>query len=99
MRVRWLPAALSNLERQLGHIAAEDPRAAARVARRVREAVANLGSYPAAGRMGRVPGTRELVVSGTPFVIPYRVAARRVEILRVFHSSQQWPDELPGENP
>lgn len=93
-----MPAALGNLERQLQRIAAEDPRAAARVARRVREAVGNLASYPAAGRVGRVPGTRELVVSGTPFVIPYRVAARRVEILRVFHASQLWRDEMDGEN-
>jgi len=91
--------ALGNLDRQLGHIAAEDRQAAARVARRVREAVEHLAKYPEAGRPGRVEGTRELVVPDTPFVIPYRVAARRVEILRVFHSSQQWPGELPGENP
>ena len=99
MRVRWLPTALGNLDRQLDRIAAEDPRAAARVARCVREAVEHLAKYSAAGRPGRVEGTRELVVPDTPFVIPYRVTARRVEILRVFHSSQQWPDELPDDNP
>ena len=81
MRVRWLPETLGNLDRQLDRIGAEDPRAEARVARRVREAVEHLAKYPAAGRSGRVEGTRELVVPDTPAAIRYRVAAHRVEIM------------------
>jgi len=38
--------------------------------------------------------TRELVVSGTPYVLPYRIVGNTVHILRVFHSARRWPDEL-----
>jgi plasmid stabilization system protein ParE len=41
-------------------------------------------AHPASGRSGRVPGTRELVISGTPYVVPYSVHGETVEILRVF---------------
>jgi plasmid stabilization system protein ParE len=43
---------------------------------------------------GRVHNTRELIVSGTPLIIPYRVKNKNVEILRVFHSAMQWPEEI-----
>ena len=46
------------------------------------------------GRAGRVPGTRELPIPHTPFVIPYRVNADSVEILRVYHHSQRWPEHF-----
>jgi toxin ParE1/3/4 len=38
-----------------------------------------------------VHGTRELVVSGSPFIVVYRVKGKRIELLRVLHSSQHWP--------
>jgi toxin ParE1/3/4 len=41
--------------------------------------------------IGRVPGTRELVIPGTPYIVPYRVRANAVEILRVFHAARKWP--------
>ncbi len=43
------------------------------------------------GRLGRIPGTRELVVAETAFIVPYRVRDATVEILAVFHGSRQWP--------
>ena len=46
------------------------------------------------GRSGRVIGTRELVVSGTPYVIPYRVKEDRLEWIAVFHGKQRWPERL-----
>jgi toxin ParE1/3/4 len=57
-------------------------------ARRIWESTARLASFPASGRPGRVPDTRELVVP--PYIIPYRVRDGRVEILDVFHSAQNW---------
>lgn len=39
-------------------------------------------------------GTRELVVPGTPFIVPYRVIQNRIEIIRVLHTSQLWPAQL-----
>ena len=43
------------------------------------------------GRVGRAPETRELVVPGTPFVIPYRATDDRVIILAVLRAEQNWP--------
>ena len=55
------------------------------------EGVENLQLLPNMGRPGRLPHTRELVVSGTPFIIPYTVTGRGIEIIAVLHGSQKWP--------
>ena len=60
----------------------------------VEAAVRRLGNNPQLGRIGRVPGTRELVVSDTPYLIAYRIRPDAVVIERLFHSAQRWPDEL-----
>ena len=46
------------------------------------------------GRVGRVEGTRELVVAGTAYLIPYRIKGDDVQLLRVFHEAQKWPNKL-----
>jgi toxin ParE1/3/4 len=46
------------------------------------------------GRPGRVTGTRELVVDGTPYILPYRVRNRVVQILRVLHGARRWPQRF-----
>jgi plasmid stabilization system protein ParE len=94
MRIRWLRKALQNLTSEADYIARDDPAAAARTAVRIFEAVEQLVMFPALGRPGRVVGTRELVVTGTPYIIPYRVRGGDVEILRVFHAARKWPEEL-----
>lgn len=92
MRVRWLRTALRTLDDQADHIARDDPAAARRALDRVRLAVETLTKYPAMGRPGRVPLTRELVVPGTPFVVVYRVRSD-VEVIRVLHGAQSWPPD------
>ncbi len=94
MRVRWLRRALRNLDEEADYIARDDPDAAARMVQRIATAVEQLTTHPASGRIGRVPGTRELIVSGTPYIVPYRVRGDAVEILRVFHAARKWPDKL-----
>jgi toxin ParE1/3/4 len=91
MRVRWLRKALRNLDEEATYIAADDPAAARLVVQRILEAVAQLDEQPGLGRPGRVPGTRELVVSKTRFIVPYRVHGDTVEVLRVFHTSRRPP--------
>jgi plasmid stabilization system protein ParE len=49
---------------------------------------------PEIGRRGRAPGTRELVISQTPFLVAYRVHNETIEVLRVLHGAQRWPDRL-----
>jgi plasmid stabilization system protein ParE len=91
MRVRWLRTALRNLDDEATFIATDDPAAARMVVARVLEAVAMLADQPALGRPGRLPGTRELVVVKTRYIVPYRVKGDAVEILRVFHTARRLP--------
>jgi toxin ParE1/3/4 len=91
VRVRWLHVALSNLDAQAEYIAQDNPAAAARLVAKIFRAVDLLARNPAVGRPGRVPGTRELVIPDTPYIIPYRVRENVVEILRVFHAARKWP--------
>jgi len=91
VQIRWLRAALRNLDEEASFIAADDPRAARLVVARVLDSVAQLADQPGLGRPGRVPGTRELVVPKTRYVVPFRVNGEAVEILRVFHTSRRPP--------
>ncbi|MBL6751550.1 MAG: type II toxin-antitoxin system RelE/ParE family toxin [Nevskia sp.] len=94
MQVRWLKRALRNLKEEAEFIAQDDPRAAAQIVTRIEHAVAMLRDHPHLGRVGRLPGTRELVVPDTPCLIPYRVRGQQIEILRVFHGGRRWPSAL-----
>lgn len=92
MRVKWLRKALRSLDDEATYIAIDDAAAARLVVNRVLDAVASLAEQPGLGRPGRVPGTRELVVLKTRFIVPYRVRGELIEILRVFHTSRRLPD-------
>ena len=94
MRVRWLRAAVANLVTETEYIARDNPAAAARVETDIKRAVEKLSHFPSLGRPGRVAGTRELVIAGSPYIIPYRVRQDTVEILRVFHAARRWPERL-----
>ena len=92
MRVRWLRKALRNLDDEASDIATDDAAAARLVVERVLDAVSVLADQPGLGRPGRVPGTREVIVPRTRYIVPYRVRGETVEILRVFHTSRRLPD-------
>jgi toxin ParE1/3/4 len=91
MRVRWLRKALRNLDEEATYVSADDPAAALVALQRVLHAVAMLEAQPGMGRPGRVPGTRELVVVKTRYIVPYRVRGDVVEVLRVLHTSRRPP--------
>ena len=76
------------------YIAQDDQTAAYAVHDAILRQVGRLAEHPRIGRPGRVEGTRELVVSGTPYIVAYRVAGEDVTILRVLHGAQQWPKQL-----
>lgn len=94
MRVKWLRTALANLNAEAEFIAQDNAAAARRVVNAILQSVNQLKKFPALGRPGRVPGTRELVVRGTPYLLPYRVRGGNIEILRVFHGARRWPEKL-----
>ena len=94
LEVRWLKRALANLDAEAEYITRDNPAAARRVVAAIERSVLYLARYPSVGGSGRVEGTRELVVPGTPYVIPYRVRKGKVEVLRVFHAARKWPSKL-----
>ena len=94
MRVRWLSRALLDLDSTEAYIAQDDPQAAVGVILKIVRAVSLLKEQPGLGRAGRVPGTKELIVSNTSYIVPYRVKDDVVQILRVYHSSRKWPDGI-----
>jgi toxin ParE1/3/4 len=91
VRIVWLRAAERNLEEQLDYIGERNPRAANTLAEKIAAAVARLPDHPRRGRPGRVTGTRELAVPGTPYIVVYMVGADYVRIHRVLHGAQRWP--------
>ena len=94
MMVVWLPRAERDLEALYTAAAEENPRAALDLLTRIDEIVQRLGEFPSMGRPGRVTGTRELVVDGTPYILPYRVRNGVVQILRVLHGARRWPQRF-----
>ena len=94
MDIIWLDRSRRELAHIYRYIAADDPGAAPRILRRIHNAVTKLQESPNIGRPGRLPGTRELVVVGTPFIVPYRVRNGVIEILSVIHGARRWPDSL-----
>jgi toxin ParE1/3/4 len=94
VKVSWTPLAISHLESAYEYIAQDSRKAAETILEKVFAGVERLERYANMGRSGRVAGTRELVISGTPFVAPYRVQRGRIEVLAVFHASRKWPERL-----
>ena len=93
-RLEYAPRYFRRLEDVREWIGADNPAAAARMVARIRTAVERLATVPGAGRPGRVAGTRELVISGTPYLVPYRVKGDAVQIITILHSAQRWPDRF-----
>lgn len=91
MRVRWLRKALLNLDQAANYIAQDNPKAAAEFVIHLRDSALMLGEQPNLGRVGRISGTRELVIANYPYILPYRVRNDAVEILRILHTARKWP--------
>ena len=92
LRVRWLKKALKNLEDAYNYLHQDSPSSAQQFVEDVHEQTKLLITYPAMGRPGRVAGTRELVVAHFPYLIPYRLKDKEIQILRVFNTNQKSPE-------
>jgi addiction module RelE/StbE family toxin len=97
MRLEWSAYALDDRTAIFDYIEADSPRAALTVDERIREQVETLARFPQSGRPGRIEGTRELVISRTPYIAAYRITGNTVRILRVLHGSRRWPDDMSEE--
>ncbi|ESZ47680.1 type II toxin-antitoxin system RelE/ParE family toxin [Mesorhizobium sp. RSR565B] len=92
MKIVWSPFALSDRDGIFAHIEADNPAAAIATDERIVAAINRLRDLPQSGRIGRLAGTREIVIVGTP----YQLTNSTIRILRVLHGAQRWPDDLPG---
>ncbi|MBC3833713.1 type II toxin-antitoxin system RelE/ParE family toxin [Undibacterium amnicola] len=90
MQVKWTKRASQNLENILAHISADNSSAAKKFLLDTLQQISNLKEYPALGRAGLVPSTRELVIHEN-YVIYYRIKKEQIEILRVLHARRKYP--------
>ncbi|WP_296075073.1 type II toxin-antitoxin system RelE/ParE family toxin [uncultured Agrobacterium sp.] len=95
MKLTWSAFALSDRDAIFTYIEADNPAAAILIDERIAAAARRLLDFPASGRVGRIAGTRELVINGTPYVAAYLITQTTVRILRVLHGAQEWPEQLP----
>jgi addiction module RelE/StbE family toxin len=94
MKARFSERAIRNLTSIWDHIAKDSPEAASRVVGNIVEAALRLEQFPLSGRAGRIQGTRELVVPGLPYIVPYRLVDDMVLISSVIHATRKWPKKL-----
>jgi addiction module RelE/StbE family toxin len=94
VRINWLRAARANLIAVSEYISQDNPDAASSTVAAIVSAVESLEHFPFLGRPGRISGTRELVVSGTPYRVPYRVRGDIVQLIRVFHAARRRPSQF-----
>ena len=95
MKIAWSPEAIEDLVSLRAYIAEDNPAAARRSVQHIVESIEQLlPDNPRIGRAGRVPGTRELVIPRSPYIVPYRLQRTTIQILRVYHAARRWPDSL-----
>lgn len=94
MKLRWANLAISDLKSLHEYLSEDSPAAADAAIDEVFTRIEILERYPYAGRQGRVQGTREFVLTGTPLVVCYRLRPDGIEILSVHHAAKRWPDHF-----
>lgn len=86
----WKPAALADRRGIIEYIAQDNPLAAIELGDLLIAQAEQLDQHPTSGRIGRVKGTRELVVHPN-YILVYRIVGKTAEVLRVKHAAQRWP--------
>ncbi|MBA3879870.1 MAG: hypothetical protein C0500_09160 [Sphingobium sp.] len=94
-RLIWSEASLRDIHDIDEFLMADNPMAAARIAKAIRATVLRLVDYP---RIGRALNEkfRVLGVRTTPYLIIYRLRDGALEIARVRHASENWVAEVEG---
>ena len=92
MKIRWTVVAADDLKLVYEYLSERAPTRADAIVDRILAGIDVLEQYPSLGRHGRLDGTRELVITGTPFIVFYRLQKSQVEILGILHAARKWPD-------
>jgi addiction module RelE/StbE family toxin len=90
MLIEWRPEASASLREILGYISERNLIAAFNLSDEIERATSALPHHPYLYRLGKVAGTRELVVHPN-YVVVYRVTTSAIEVIDVLHSRQQYP--------
>ncbi len=88
--IRWNAKALDELDAIAGYVAQFNPIAAEGLQDLIETSVLPLSEHPYLYRLGRVAGTRELVVHPN-YIVVYRVLTDQVEIVGVLHAAREYP--------
>lgn len=95
MQIEWLDQALDDFDEAIARIDELNPQAARKFAKIIHLHIQQLHQMPLIGRRGRVEDTRELVIPGTHFIIPYRFDGHHlIELLAVMHDAREWPEKF-----
>jgi toxin ParE1/3/4 len=94
VKIEWHLLASTDLAELMTYIARDSVKAAYRMHDEIRRQTSILATHPEAGRVGRVAGTRELVITGTPYIAAYRLSSEVITILRLLHGARRWPRAL-----
>jgi toxin ParE1/3/4 len=91
--IEWTEQAARQLDQAHDYIAlSNSEEVAAQITRHIAASIQQLATFPVSGRLGRVRGTRELVISNSPFVVAYCIEKEYIVILAIYHGAQQWPE-------
>jgi toxin ParE1/3/4 len=91
LKIVWTLRAAQNRDTQLDYIGQENAEAAIRVDFAIDNQVRQLKDFPELGRIGRLEGTRELVIAHTSLVVVYAIRKDAISILRLLHGAQMYP--------
>ena len=92
MELRWPALAANDPEPIYRHIAKDNSTAARDVVKTIYDGCTALKEFPRLGRAGRIKGRREPVFAPLPYIAVYQVKDRAVEISRIYHGAQDWPE-------
>jgi len=94
MKIRWTRIAADDLKAAYEYIHEQSAVHANKLLNRILSTIEMLEKHQFLGRAGRIEGPRELAITGTPFVVFYRVRRNQVEILGILHGARKWPDSI-----
>jgi toxin ParE1/3/4 len=94
LKLVWSAFAVSDRDEIYDYIESGSPQNAAAMDERISESIELLLDFPESGRVGRVDGTRECVITRSPYIAAYIVTGDLIRVLRILHGAQRWPDEF-----
>jgi addiction module RelE/StbE family toxin len=94
LNISWTRIAVQDLRAVWDFVGSDNEAAADKIIRRIFAAIEQLQGHPNLGRPGRVSGTRELVIIGTPYIVSYRSIRQEIQILAIVHGARRWPENF-----